>query len=43
MSMATARLESTAVRIGEYRLSKTLGIGSFGKVKREYAAQALAL
>ena len=23
-----------AVRIGPYRMSKTLGIGSFGKVKR---------
>jgi hypothetical protein len=30
-----ARPEATAVRIGQYRLSKTLGIGSFGKVKRE--------
>ena len=26
---------ATYVRIGQYRLSKTLGIGSFGKVKRK--------
>lgn len=25
----------SAMRIGSYRLQKTLGIGSFGKVKRE--------
>ena len=35
VGMSTSRLEATAVRIGQYRLSKTLGIGSFGKVKRE--------
>ena len=34
--MSTSRLEATSVRIGQYRLSKTLGIGSFGKVKREW-------
>jgi len=27
--------ENTPVTIGRYRLSKTLGIGAFGKVKRE--------
>lgn len=26
--------------IGRYRLSKTLGIGAFGKVKREYIEEA---
>ena len=29
----------SAVRIGAYRLQKTLGIGSFGKVKRESVQQ----
>lgn len=28
-------MENVAVIIGRYRLSKTLGIGAFGKVKRE--------
>jgi len=28
---------TTAVKVGQYRLSKTLGIGSFGKVKRACA------
>lgn len=28
--------QAQPVRIGQYRMSKTLGIGSFGKVKRLY-------
>ena len=29
-------MENMPVTIGRYRLSKTLGIGAFGKVKREF-------
>lgn len=34
-SSACTMNENTPVVIGRYRLSKTLGIGAFGKVKRE--------
>lgn len=33
--MMSSSQPATYVRIGQYRLSKTLGIGSFGKVKCE--------
>lgn len=42
--MATAQQPppvGQAVRIGQYRMSKTLGIGSFGKVKRACCAMPL--
>ena len=35
--------QTPLVRIGHYRLGKTLGIGSFGKVKREYYSLSIFL
>ncbi len=37
-----AQAQQPPVRIGQYRLSKTLGIGSFGKVKRAYHVRGYA-
>jgi len=38
LAAPAAQAAQQPVRIGQYRLSKTLGIGSFGKVKRESRA-----
>ena len=39
---ASSASGAVPVRIGQYRLSKTLGIGSFGKVKRAFLSLSLS-
>ena len=36
-------MDNAQVTIGQYRLSKTLGIGAFGKVKRKFNTQRHAV